>query len=1149
MKRKAIFALLVLNIANVFCKLLPFDNNSPDSTLVEYEESALHSKPFALHSNMDVEYDVHEKQIIPAWATGDEEVHNGHRLVCINGVCSKQLMTPPHNGPTGYPGEEGRPAGDPRPSMIREAEKYARPYGTGVPIPIPFDPQHPNRGSLSLGKFPFFGGHLGHGPVSRDGTSLLGGLNGPVTGFGNGPTTDETLGVLFSIGDEDSYLLLSHLNMDLPMKSLVSSVTVTESEAYAQDSQNYLMAELEGKASIFGVENGLNVLYTTDMFFYIPKTAISITVQRGRVIYSYDFVHFLRRLKLNTGMFTKLIDRDGTTAYYIPIYGSTIALANPMTPIVSQYLITPEGYGLYLLKAKRIEIDKGILVLNRQAYDDSDVSRVTGAVQKFVSGELREPFSYINNIYAFGEESSESEYSASDLSTDKSSSKKKESKKESDSSTKSQEAESEEVYMDSDSSSYSSTAERVKDTADSLMRKADRLRERLANLGLDKKRQRRRLEKAAKKAQKKAEKMRYDEENEELLKARRRRVTDQDASSESEKKSQEKKGYSAAAGESWYSDNLKKNNAVKGIIAIKDQSSSAAASAFEESSRKMVSKSFTSNGASAIISAHQSNEMYYKGVASSEYATREIKHTLMGMTMQHALFSTKGRMYRSQKYTSYGVRSSRSSRSWLRRRMTKIIRRRRAESRASRNFMKNGATAAGVALAAAKEQAARQAAIRATRRAMAAQRKAASYAAMAKKAKSAKNAKMAKAYQRKASQNKRAYGKYAGKAATYGAAIGQFRAAKLAECSKQATLFAQQIKNPQSAVTKQDLVELQKAVAQILTSSQIQVLSKALSARQIRVLTSLLTPQQVQQTLVHMGAMSVEQMQLLLLRLQIKGAELEKMPAMNLNLGLNAGGLQAMLPLGTPAVNSFMLRIQGQPGQMSAPELMRYLTQGQAVFQTQENLLSAEQMEGLRAEATKQSQMIERLVMQIKASKMEIEKRVREKMFGDRMKSSISVCNPMMGMQTGMSTGAFDGISSQPGLQLAGNISLGNDAFCAMRQLLVSPAVSSYIGIDPAQLSQLLYNKTDNNDMMCLLSKSSAASGLYRQLPTDEQALINAKFNNTHNRLYGMYEGTLERLEQALASAFSLIQKSSVKCRKQNQQTIPVCQIQPQFIG
>ncbi|KAI5161559.1 hypothetical protein NEAUS03_1650 [Nematocida ausubeli] len=1161
-KRKGILAIFALYSGAVHAEHMnpAVSGGLQDSSLIQYEDGPGSTSPYDPASTLS-QYDAHDKEVIPAWATSVEEMQDSEHKMCFNGICSSPDDASPESA---------------HPPILRDDEDSTLPSGPPHGAPAPFNPERPSEGAIPVGQNPLLPPHLGKMPVSKDAASLMGVFNGPATGYGNGPTKDEALGVLFSIGDDDSYLLLSFLSIDLPLKNLVSNVTVTSSEVYAQDRKDYLMSTLEGKGSVYGLDNGLNTLYTVNMFFYIPKTAIALSISIGKIIYSEEYVLFLKKLKLNTSVFTKLRDRDNKTVYYIPFYGGIVALPNPSIPIVSQILVTSEGFGVSLHSAKRIDMEKAILILSTAAYSEADNAEVANTVQKFTTGEIANPFTHTFIKYGFEEESQDSEESedlasfSSDSdsgsnegeSSDSSSSSASHSRQSGDaSSSSSREHGHEDGDSSSDSPSKHSTSrpKKARQTIASLFRNARRLREKAALAGITHPHERKKYMRRAEKVEKKARALQEDEYNKNLIQEHKGRSASGEASVEFKASAKGSKNgvliegsVSESSGSSWYSDSMKKNVAIEAIITSKSESSSASASAsvsvFEQSSRKAASESFTENGAAAIISAHQSNETHYKGVSSSEYATREIKHSLMGMTMQHALFSTHGRMYQSQKYSAYGVKSSKSSTKWLSRRISKIIRTRRIERKASKKFMKNGATSKGVATAAAREQAARSAAIKSSQKAAKAAQAASTYSAMAKKASAQNNKKMAQSYKKSASRSKKTFSKHSARAQKFAKAVGQFKAAKLAACAKQSAIFAMQIANPQQAITPQETTSLNKAVAQILTSSQIQVLSKALSATQIRVLTSLLSPQQVQQTLVHMGAMSPESMQGLLIRLQIKGAELQRVPNMPGLSGMPNMGMASAFPLGSPAVNSIMSRVQGNlPTTMNVVDIIRYLTQGQSMFQSQENLVSNEQMEALRMEAVRQTEMIKRLTMQIEASKSEIEARVRDRMFGDRMKSSISVCNPMLGLQAGMSTGAFDGISSSQGLQLAGNISLGNSSFNAIKQLLVSPSVSSYIGIDPSSLSQMLYQKTQNNDLMCLLSKSSISAPLYNQMPNDEQALINTRFGNTQNKLYGIYGNSLGRLEQALASAFNLIRNSTVRCKRNLQPNVPACRIQPQL--
>lgn len=1200
MKSKGILLVYIFSMCSLYLKeafaffggkenvLLPYEEGAPDPGHTHFA----HHHHTSHHVEEPGSY-MAQKEIIPmsTTATGTEEYSSGRKEVCINGVCSTDGI--PGVGPDGVP--LGPMPGDPFPPIMREKYKDSHPTEIGAEHGMGFDSMHTSgvSGAGHMGGHPFVGGHLGSMPASRSAAPLLSSLYGPATGYGTGPTKDEALGIIFSIDDEDSYLVLSNLSMDMPMKTLLSNVTMTSDEVYAQDRKEYLMSELEGKGSIFGFDNGLNVLYSSKMFFYIPRTAISLTIQVGRVIYSQDFISFIRRLGLKTSVFIKTRDRDGSTIYYITIFGGTIALPNPHTPIVSQYMSTPEGYGLSLLKVKRVEIDKGVLILNNMGYYEEDTIEVASVIQKYTSGEIENPFSYNAQKYGFEDESllSDESYdnssyssSASRSSSSRSSSRESYSREDSryadeDSDASSESSESSES-LSSRSSSESRSSQsnssskmandeedqkkrknagklggikkKIKDAIKALLAKARKYREKaaIASAKSKNKKYRKHALKKAKEAVKKAMKLQNELRNSEILEARKSGMSvtsegiDMEAVSSQASLGSVVEGENTTAGSSWYSSSMSSNSAVKAIIETKSESSSSYTSAFEESSKKTFSSSFSSNAASSIISAHQSNEMYYKGVSSSEYATREIRHSLMSMTMQHALFSSSGHMSTSQEYSSYGVKSSKSSSKWLSKRISSIITSRRAESRASRKFMSHGATSMSVARAASKEQAARSAAIKASRKASHSHSMEMSYKSKAKMAESQKNKRLAKSYMSKAAKHKANFARHSAMAGRFSQALDLFKKSKLEECKKQAAILAQRMSAPSKYISKQDVVQLNKAVAQILSSSQIQVLSKVLSSAQIRVLTSMLTPQQVQQTLVHIGAMTPSQMQGLLVKLQMKGAELERLPVALPGMMDPMSNIGSAYPLGMPAIGRIMTQVQGVPAQVKGSDIIKYLTQSQGVLQLQSAQINAQQINLLQQEAIKQSQLIQKIIMQVQAGKHEIESAVRDKMFGDKMKSSVSVCNPMLGAQTGMSTDVFDGITSQAGLDMAGSVSLNKNSFNAIRQLLVSPSVASYIGIEPNSLSNVLYEKTKNDELMALLCKSSIAAPYYNRMPSDEQALINAKFDSTQNKLFGIYGNSLGRLEQALASAFNLIRTSSVKCDKKNQQqVIPTCQI------
>ncbi|KAI5189705.1 hypothetical protein NEMIN01_0658 [Nematocida minor] len=1201
MKTKGILSVLLF-YANAAHATSIAQSESIDSVLIPFEAGNSQGSTGKGSNNLQSPIGLsNDNAIIPtsvsAYNTGVIQEHNGTEHVCINNSCSEGSM--PFVGEQNPNGDPMSPApGDPFPPIMG---RRGRRVPTPVPIGAPFGPQRytTNPDDPSFGSMPVSANN--YQPYAKSAMPFLNPITAMATGFGNGPTRDEALGVLFSIGDEDSYVVLGNVSIKFPLKVLLSSTTMSTDEVIAQDRRDVLMSELEGKGTSRYYDSGLNVLYSSGMYFYIPRTALSLSIEIGKLVVTEEYMKSFSKVNSAKGVFTKVRDNDGTYVYYIDVYGVNIVLPNPETPIVSQVMTTPEGYGFALEKAKRIEIYKGVLILNKLAYEPRDERTVAEELQKFTSGLKKNLFETIRKKFPFEEKtpaekdddddlSSSSYSSASSSSGSKSSPHKHKGKGgdgSSDGSSSGSDSDSGSSSSDSDPSSSSldntkgangssdshprkhkhkhkhhpsssdgsssedkaSSVPRVKDTPESLQRKALRMDEKAALAAARKDyKQEKRARRKARKARRKARAMEKEARAGEILKARKAGSDQESAEQDAAAARQASKGgmiegETTQAGAAWFSADMNKNVAIKTIVESKSETTTASASVFEESSRKAAASSFTANASSAIISAHQAHETYYKGVSSSEYATREIQGSLMGMTMQHALFSTKGRMYQSQKHMAYGVRSSRSSKRWLTRRISKITRMRRAMSRASRRFMQSGATSAGVAAAAAKEQAARSAAIRSSRKAARAQRKAASYKAMAQKAEAQGNKKQARAYRKTATRQTRTYSKHTARAAQFGQAVGQFQQDKLQECTRQSEIIAHQLSNPTESMTEKETIDLNKAVAQILTTSQIQVLSKVLSVAQIRALNSMLTPQQVQQTLIHIGALTPVQMQGILLRLQIKGQELEKMPMqtpMPMPMGFNP--MFPAFPLGSPAVANVMSRIQGVPSQMTEGDIIKYLMEGQAMFQSQTISLSPEQI----SVVNKQPEMIQKLIVQLKAQKETIEASMRKEKFGERMRSSISVCNPMLGLQAGMSRGAFDGISSDAGLQLAGVVSLGNSSFNAIRQLLASPSVASYIGMDQGMLSQALYGQTKNNDLMCLLSKSAMTDPLYQGMPSNEQSLINTRFDMTQNKLYGMYGASLTRLEQALASAYNLIKSSSVRCSgKAPKQPVPTCKIHP----
>ncbi|KAI5184720.1 hypothetical protein NEHOM01_0322 [Nematocida homosporus] len=1160
---------------------------------------------------MAVDYHLTRDTIIPHYAPGVIADVDGEKQVCFdNGLCRSlgdrtdvvetrtgTILSPPaHRFPPGWQPQGGGVPGGPGDAP-----------GIGSGVLPPFNPDNPSDGATDIhdvvshidtpvpvvqptgipgGPIPALP------PISGMPGSVVGGGSYPgnlVSGFGDGPTKEDVLKILFSIGDLDSYLLFTGMSLDLPLQTFINSTPVTTDEVYAQDRKDYLAGELEGKGSSLNLENGLNTLYSSKMYFYIPKNALSLTMERGRLVYPEAFIKFLQFLHLDTTPFVSLLDKDGSRVYYITVYNATVALPNPQTPIVSQLLITSEGLAVSLLKVKRLEIDKGILVLTPNAYDHEDLANATASLQGFTKGQTTNPFASMTHIYYpheqtgdLDDESTESD-KMSGYSGDISESSDSDSDSQSDGSNAAQFGSSSSdgsddssslSGSDSDSDGSSSSDDgssprhrgkgsgpsaqkgtkdpsrrrhgKGPDTIDGYLEQARMWRERAAAAA--KAGYRKYALKKAKAYEKAAARLQREAYSTQLLEARQG-----SASSRKAAKCGIMAGTSSNTGSvSWFSGSRRHNKALVRVVSSKESSASASMSAsasasYEASTKQAVSTAFSSSAASAVIMAHQSNEMHYKGVSAVEYATREIKHSLMGIAMQHAMFSVQGRMYKSQQYSSHGVRSAKSSTRWLTRRISKIITTRKYTTKTASKYMKNSATAASVAAAAAKEQAAASAAIASYRKAATASKKAAAATSMYKAAAAKGMTKAAKTYKAKAAGYRRVASRSTAAASRFGAAVAAYKAEKMQECGRQAKLFADRMKNPMANFSQADSVSLQQAVAQILTSSQIQLLSKALSPVQIQVLSKMLTPQQVQQTLVHIGAMSAEQLQLLLLRLQMKGLELQSAPIQPPMPLLHS----AFVPIGIPALGVMNAIEHGATGttvQMGEMDIKKYLLQSQFLMQGKENLLTPTQIEELRAQATAQSTAIKRLIAEIQSHKMEIEGQVRMKLAGGN-RPSVSVCNPMLGMQAGMLNGVFDGLVSPPSLRLAGDVSLGRNSFNAIRQLLISPAVSSYIGMDPNILMQSLYKQTGDNDMMCLLTNSAAHSSAYSGISQAELSLIGARAAACQQKLSGVYGGSFDRLQQALLSAYNLVKSSSVKCNGggfgASPMQIPICQIAP----
>src|SRR5699024_11157747 len=110
-----------------------------------------------------------------------------------------------------------------------------------------------------------------------------------------------------------------------------------------------------------------------------------------------------------------------------------------------------------------------------------------------------------------------------------------------------------------------------------------------------------------------------------------------------------------------------------------------------------------------------------------------------------------------------------------------------------------------------------------------------------------------------------------------------------------------------------------------------------------------------------------------------------------------------------------------------------------------EDSLTPVQVEELRLRAGAQTQAIQKLLIELQRKKDELELAGKTKIL---MSSGVSACNPLFGVKAGIEESPFSGLASGAALRLAGDLSLGAPSYLAMRQLLCSPGVSGYIGLN-----------------------------------------------------------------------------------------------------
>ncbi|KAI5174065.1 hypothetical protein NEFER02_0532 [Nematocida sp. LUAm2] len=1108
------------------------------------------------HSNaIQVDYHVDRDTVIPGWSPGVVVDLHGNERACFDSGLCKPLDGSGRKSPGAQSENEiFSPPSQRLPPGWEPAGPGEKPKLAKVPdVRDEFDPKSPSKGAIPIQPGGGSDCEDCDGPLPYDGTG-----DNAISQYGGGPSRDEVLQLMFSISDDDTYVIFTGLNLDLPLKTFITTTAITTNEVYGKDRKDFLSATLEGRGSAQKYDTELNILYTSKMFFYIPRTAISLVIEQGRLVYSEKFYKLLKFMNINTNVFSATDDGDGNTVYYVPVYNAIIALPNPQTPIVSQMLLTSEGYALSLLRIKRIEIDKGILVLSSNAYAEEDLKVAAEILQEYASGQLTNPFLAMEhkiNPHSGEEEESEEEEEEEEESEYSSGF---------DSSDSSEEGSSEEgevsMASGSDEHDFDTEAEETSKkhkkrksplaprTVDAYLRQAKKWRERYA--AAEKESTRRYAKKKAEKYRAAAAKLQTEIRENQILNARMgKKDTSAAASSSASRGSSQKDA-------SWFTGTTKRNKSVKQLVSTVQSatSSSQESSVYETSTKKSIQSSFTTNAAVSIMTSHQNSEMFFSGVSAEEYSTREIKTAMMAIAMQHATFSTSGRMFKSQSYSSSGIRSARSSKRWLSKRLQRIVTTKRYVKKASQAFRRSGAASKAVASAAGKEMTAAKAAVSAYKQAAMASKAAAASSAMAKTYAAQGNSKMAKSYKKKASNQRKMAKKSTQTAQKYSAATNNFRNEKQQECKRQALMFANRINSPEQHITAGEKEDLQKNIAQILTTSQIQMLSKVLLPTQVHVLAKLLTPLQVQQTLIGMGAMSAEQMQMLLLQLQMKGMQLQRS-------GINIPGVNmpelpilqsAYAPIGQPAICSMQNIQQKMTGgnDMTPLDIQKYLMQGQLAVQGADQMFTPAQVEELKQQAMLQTQTIQTLIAEISNRKRELQIKMATSLATDGVSGgSPTACDPAMGYRAGLLPGPFDGLSSNSALQLAGNLSLDASKCNAIRQLTCTPQMSSYLGMDPSMLRSKVYGQTSDNDIMCLLTRAFSNSPSYSSISPSEKNLINARYANTGQRLSPVYGDSFGKLEQIILSAFNMVNNSSVKCNSPQQNTSfaqpPSCQIQP----
>jgi hypothetical protein len=908
-------------------------------------------------------------------------------------------------------------------------------------------------------------------------------------------TPEEALGIVGSIDDKDEYLVMGYVSMQFPMKTYLYGMAMTIEEVAAQDRRDYIMEEVEGKIGTVFYPTNLNTLSSKNLYFYMPRTSVSIAVKKGTITYTEEVIMEMREKGLDTRRFRVRRAPDGSRIYVLSLRGVVFALPNPSTPVVSQVIVTIDGYGLNGAKAHEIYIEQGVVIVANKAYNKNFEEAIGDILRGYTSGEVMNPFTEFSRRFSFGTAEEEEESVSSSSSETYSSS-----------------------YSTSSSVSTESALKRSKRGYLWHRERADKYYA-MAKDDASSKSQRDQYEKKAKKHEAIAKRVQEEDMNSRLLKDKRGASTKVGAveateeqelaaawgskTSHAEDKKEEKRV-------SWVTSSFR-NNEIKSLA-------SSHSSAFSFSSSQSLAYS---NASHAIMESHQAHEMHYSGASASEFATMEMKHALYAMSAAHAMFTRHGEMYTRSARKASAVSTTRSSKWWLKRSVSRI--KRMKKWMAGKNAAVAGQSAAQAAAAmkkagykhagklirtAARTRAAAAAAAAAHKRAHAAKMqarqhhsKASSYAARGDKHAARRSRSRASSFRRQAAK----YGRLANSLTEL---AQRLREQRIKECLRQKELKALSLKEDMSTMITPDIImDIQRLIMQVLTSTQVRILAQAMTPVQITTLTRLLSPLQVQQLLLEMRLMAPSEMQEVLFQLQVRG---------------KYGG-EGKVDLSELKGGSSPTMGQASPAEI---ELMRMQAadQGRAMSEARIGKM-LEMKESLR----------EQMKGRIKGYLMQCFGNSTEQMGTMGMQG---ICNPTFGMTpAGFIPGQsnyFDGFSSAPGIKMTADARLSKSELVALRQLLVCPEVAASLGVDMATLQSMVCGRTTDEDltvllMKCLCEKMSPFGGLR----PEENMMVRVRYGATQARLYGVYGAALPQFESILMSAYHKLKGSIVNCPKQ----------------